>query len=185
MKLPLRLTLGQVPTEHYFNNELKAIDTLPVTKDIAIPKNLDQALSGPLRQEWKRVFKAELEQMTLRDVWEAVDKEKTMKTIRHHWVFNIKHHSDGTIEKFKACLVAQGDRQRPGVDCIKTYVPTTSLMSLRLVLAHALCSSWTLSSFNVSRAYLYSPLKEMVFIEPPTYFCPQLKGKALRIKNAL
>ncbi|MBW0577683.1 hypothetical protein O181_117398 [Austropuccinia psidii MF-1] len=48
-----------------------------------------------------------------------------------------------------------------------------------------MCSGWTLLSFNVSGAYLYSPVKEMVFLEPPTYFCPQLKGKALQLKKAL
>ncbi|MBW0524225.1 hypothetical protein O181_063940, partial [Austropuccinia psidii MF-1] len=76
-------TLGQVPTERYFKNELAAIDTLSVTKDVAIPENLGQALSGPLRKEWRRACKAELEQMALQDVWEAVHKEKAMKTIAH------------------------------------------------------------------------------------------------------
>ncbi|MBW0543377.1 hypothetical protein O181_083092 [Austropuccinia psidii MF-1] len=47
-------TLGQVPKERYFENEIKAIDTLPVTKDITIPENLGQALSGLLQHEWKR-----------------------------------------------------------------------------------------------------------------------------------
>ncbi|MBW0552967.1 hypothetical protein O181_092682 [Austropuccinia psidii MF-1] len=42
-------TLVQVPTEHYFKNELTAIDTLSVTKDIAIPEHLGQALSGLMR----------------------------------------------------------------------------------------------------------------------------------------
>ncbi|MBW0492025.1 hypothetical protein O181_031740 [Austropuccinia psidii MF-1] len=123
--------------------------------------------------------------MALRDVWEAVDKEKTVKTIGHRWVFDIKRHADGLIEKFKARRVARGDRQQPGMDCTKTYAPTASLMSLRLILAHAMCSGWTLLSFNVSGAYLYSPVKEIVFLEPPTYFCPELKGKALRLKKAL
>ncbi|MBW0509161.1 hypothetical protein O181_048876 [Austropuccinia psidii MF-1] len=171
--------LGQVPTEWYFKNELKAIDTLPVTKDVVIPEHLGQALSGPLQHKWKRACKAELEQMTLRDVWEAVDKGKMMKMIGHRWVFNIKHHADGTIEKFKACFVAQADCQRPRVDCTKTYAPTAFLMSLRLVLADAMCRNWTLSSFDISGTYLYSPVKETVFIEPPTFFCPQLKGKVL------
>ncbi|MBW0543376.1 hypothetical protein O181_083091 [Austropuccinia psidii MF-1] len=106
--------------------------------------------------------------MTLRDVWEAVDKDKMIKKIGNHWVFNIKHLSDGTIEKFKVCFMARGDCQRPGVDCTKTYAPTASLMSLRLVLAHAVCRNWTLSYFDVSGAYLCILVKEMVFIEPAT-----------------
>ncbi|MBW0527808.1 hypothetical protein O181_067523 [Austropuccinia psidii MF-1] len=105
--------------------------------DITIPKHIGQVLSGLLWHEWKRVCKDELEKMALRDVWEAVDKDKTMKMVGHRWVFNIKRPADRTIEKFKACLVARGDCQRPGMDCTETYAPTASLMSLQLVLAHA------------------------------------------------
>ncbi|MBW0494048.1 hypothetical protein O181_033763 [Austropuccinia psidii MF-1] len=144
--------VGQVPTKRYFKDELAAINTLSMTKDIEIPEHLGQALSCPLRHEWKKAC---------------------------------ERHADGSVEKFKARLVARGDRQRPGIDCTETYAPTASLMSLRLVLAHAACSNWTVSSFDVSGAYLYSPVKETVFLEPPTYFCPNLKGKALRLKKAL
>ncbi|MBW0520737.1 hypothetical protein O181_060452 [Austropuccinia psidii MF-1] len=178
-------TLGQVPTERYFNNENTVMDTLPVAKDITIPEHLGQVLSGLLSHKWRKACKAELEQMLLRDVWEPVVKDNTMKTIGHRWVFNIKRCVDRTIEKFKACLIVRGDCQRPGVDCTETYAPTASLMLLRLVLAHAVCNNWVISSFDVSGAYLHSPVKETVFIEPPTFFFPELKGKALRLKKAL
>ncbi|MBW0563556.1 hypothetical protein O181_103271 [Austropuccinia psidii MF-1] len=48
--------LRQVPTEQYSKDENMAIDTLPVTKDITIPKHLGQALSGPLSQEWRKAL---------------------------------------------------------------------------------------------------------------------------------
>ncbi|MBW0547714.1 hypothetical protein O181_087429 [Austropuccinia psidii MF-1] len=117
-------TLGQVPMERYFKDENTAIDTLPVAKDIAIHEHLGQALSGSLSHKWRRACKAELEQMLLRDVWEPVVKDNTIKTIGHQWVFDVKRHADGTIEKFKARLVARGYRQRPGVDCTETYALT-------------------------------------------------------------
>ncbi|MBW0493022.1 hypothetical protein O181_032737 [Austropuccinia psidii MF-1] len=41
-------TLGQVPTECYFKDESREIDSLPVTKDLDIPEHLGQALSGLL-----------------------------------------------------------------------------------------------------------------------------------------
>ncbi|MBW0547315.1 hypothetical protein O181_087030 [Austropuccinia psidii MF-1] len=36
----------------------------------------------------------------------------------------------------------------PGVNFTKPYAPNASLMSLRLVLAHAICNNWALSSFE-------------------------------------
>ncbi|MBW0508782.1 hypothetical protein O181_048497 [Austropuccinia psidii MF-1] len=180
-----RATLGDVPTEQYFRNENTAIDTLPLTKDITIPDHLGQALYGKYRDHWRAACEHELNQMLERDVWEEVPKTRDMKTIGHHWVFDIKQHTDGRVEKFKARLVARGDRQRPGIDCTKTYAPTASLMSLRLLLAYAVHRGWSMASFDVSGAYLYSPVEETVFVEPPLQFWPHLKGKVLRLKKAL
>ncbi|MBW0545394.1 hypothetical protein O181_085109 [Austropuccinia psidii MF-1] len=118
--------------------------------------------------------------MATRDVWEAVEKKPGMKTIGHRWVFDIKRNVDGSVDCFKARLIARGDRQRPGVDCAKTYAPTASLMLLHLLLATAALRGWRVASFDVSGAYLYSPNEETVLIEPPVDFLPELRGKAVR-----
>ncbi|MBW0484399.1 hypothetical protein O181_024114 [Austropuccinia psidii MF-1] len=126
---------------------------------VSIPDHLGRALSGPHRKKWREACLAELDQMAARDVWEAVEKKLGMKTIGH--------------------------RQGPGVDCAETYAPTASLMSLRLLLATTALRGWRVASFDVSGAYLYSPVEETVLIEPPVDFLPELWGKALRLKKAL
>ncbi|MBW0559582.1 hypothetical protein O181_099297 [Austropuccinia psidii MF-1] len=108
-----------------------------------------------------------------------------MKTIGHRWVFDIKQNVNGSVDCFKERLVAHGDRQQRQVDCAKTYVPTASLMSLRLVMATAALRNWRVASFDVSGAYLYSPVGETVLIEPPVYFLPEVWEKALHLKKAL
>ncbi|MBW0481588.1 hypothetical protein O181_021303 [Austropuccinia psidii MF-1] len=112
-------------------------------------------------------------------VWHAIKKTPTMKTIGHGWVFDTKIDESCNVEKFKARLVARGDRQRPGIDCTETYAPTASLMSLRLLLATACLQQWKVCSFDVSCTYLYIPVEETVLMEPPTHFMPSLEGKAL------
>ncbi|MBW0535353.1 hypothetical protein O181_075068, partial [Austropuccinia psidii MF-1] len=131
------MTLGEVPTECLFNAETQAIDSLFLAKDINIPKHLGKALSGPHCEQWWQACLAELDQMAARHVWEVVEKQSHMKTIGHQWVFDLKRKPNGSMERYKARLVARGNRQRPGVDCTETHAPTTSLMSLRLVLATA------------------------------------------------
>ncbi|MBW0478000.1 hypothetical protein O181_017715 [Austropuccinia psidii MF-1] len=133
------MSLGQVPTELYFECEEKAINSLLLAKDILVPENLKQALLN----------------------------------------------ENGNIKKFKARLVARGNRQRPGVDCTETYAPTASLMSLRLLLATACPQRWKACSFNVSGAYLYSPVEETVLMKPPTHFILSLEGKVLHLQKAL
>ncbi|OWY91143.1 Integrase, catalytic core protein, partial [Phytophthora megakarya] len=47
----------------------------------------------------------------------------------------IKYNVDGTVERFKAHLVAQGNYQEFGVDCDEVYAPVARFESLRLALA--------------------------------------------------
>ncbi|MBW0521837.1 hypothetical protein O181_061552 [Austropuccinia psidii MF-1] len=131
------ITLDKVPMEQYFEDENQAINSLPLVKDVKIPFHLGEALKGPHRNSWKRACEEELTQMATREVWDVVKKIPGMKTIGHQWVFDLKSNANGSIKKFKARLVARGDKQCPGVDCARTYALTALLMSLRLVLATA------------------------------------------------
>ncbi|MBW0545411.1 hypothetical protein O181_085126 [Austropuccinia psidii MF-1] len=158
------MTLGEVPTEQYFEEENRAIGSLPLVKDVKIPFHLGKALKGPHCKDWRKSCEVELAEMATRDVWEIVEKVPGMKTIGHRWVFDLKNNANGSIEKFKARLVAHGDKQCLGVDCAKTYTPTASLMSLHLVLAATVLKGWKMASFDVSGAYLYSPVDKMAVI---------------------
>ncbi|MBW0535962.1 hypothetical protein O181_075677 [Austropuccinia psidii MF-1] len=179
------MSLGEVPTEKYFKLENQAIDSIALAKDMGIPNHLAQQLSGVHQDKWGEACRAELAQMVARDVWEAVPEQPGMKTIRNCWVFDLKHNLDGTVEKFKALLIARGDKQRPGINCAETYAPTASLMLLDLLLGTAVLKGWQVASFDVSSAYLYSPVDECVLVESPIVLLPALWGKELHLKKAL
>ncbi|MBW0460456.1 hypothetical protein O181_000171 [Austropuccinia psidii MF-1] len=89
----------------------EAIASLPLAKDINILEHLSQTLSGAHWDNWKKACMAELNQMTKRDVWDVIKKELHIKKIGYWWVFDIKHNTKGTVEKFKGRLVAHGDHQ--------------------------------------------------------------------------
>ena len=44
------------------------------------------------------------------------------KSIRCKWVFKIKHSEDGSVEKFKGRLVANGFAEKYGVDYDETFL---------------------------------------------------------------
>ena len=56
-------------------------------------------------------------------IWEVVEKPKHKATIGCKLVFTIKYNSDGTIERYKAKLVAKGYTQTYGVNYQETFAP--------------------------------------------------------------
>ena len=59
--------------------------------------------------------------------------------IGSHWVFKLKRNPDGTIDRYKARLVAQGFSQRPGFDYFEVFAGTPRFEAIRAVLALAAC----------------------------------------------
>jgi hypothetical protein len=51
--------------------------------------------------------------------------------------YRIKKNVDGTIDKYKACLVAKGFKQRYGIDYEETFNPVVNSATIRLVLTIA------------------------------------------------
>ena len=59
------------------------------------------------------------------------------KVIGSKWVFKVKRNTDGSVEKHKARLVAQGFSQKYGVDYDETFSPVVRFESIRTVIALA------------------------------------------------
>jgi hypothetical protein len=64
----------------------------------------------------------ELDSLDRAGTWNMIDKIEGGKEVSSKWVFKVKRLADGSIDKFKARLVAQGFTQCPGFDFDKTYV---------------------------------------------------------------
>lgn len=77
---------------------------------------------------------------------------------------------DGTIEKFKACLIAKGYVQREGLDYHEPYALSTRQEKIRLVLSHMAREAWKSQQLDVMTAFLNSSLKEDVYLKQPEGF---------------
>ncbi|KAM1566397.1 hypothetical protein ACFX1Z_045080 [Malus domestica] len=66
--------------------------------------------------EWRHVMVQEFNALQRCGTWSLVPYQSNMNLLPNKWVFKIKRNADGTIERHKARLVANGFHQQPGVD---------------------------------------------------------------------
>ena len=87
-----------------------------------------------------------------------------MVPITSKWVFKVKTKSDGSIERYKARLVARGFQQTHGLDYDETFAPVAHMTSTLIAVA----SSWPISQMDVKNAFLHGDLTKEVYMQPPS-----------------
>jgi len=126
-----------------------------------------QALVGPNQKEWKEAIIKEIECLINNDTWEIVDRPNKRPIIGCRIVLRNKRDSEGRIERRKACLVARGFAQRPGIDYHDTFASVARLESLRLLIALAAKHNLKIHQVDVTTAYLHGTIEEEIYMELP------------------
>jgi hypothetical protein len=67
-------------------------------------------------QRWRKAMNEEMKALQKNATWELVPLPKGMKIVGCRWVFTVKLNPDGSIDRYKARLVAKEYTQRYGVD---------------------------------------------------------------------
>ena len=65
----------------------------------------------------------ELTALMKHGTWDLVPPLPNCTPVGCKWVFRVKRKADGSVDKFKAMLVAKGYTQRPGLDYKETFSP--------------------------------------------------------------
>jgi hypothetical protein len=118
--------------------------------------------------------------------WELVKLLPGCKAIGSRWVFKVKRNADGSVERYKARVVAKGFSQRPGVDFDETFTPTTKWAALRIIFALNALEDWELESIDISNAYLNGKLKDVeVYMRQPEGFAEKDDAWVARLLKGL
>ena len=139
------------------------------------PENFSEALTSPEKDEWRNAMNKELLSLKTNDVFDLVKLPENKKAIGCRWVFKRKIKEDGSVERYKARLVAQGFSQQPGRDYDETFCPVVRYESIRYVIAMASQMGMMLHQMDVTSAFLNGELEDEVYMKQPTGFT--VKGK--------
>ena len=90
-----------------------------------------------------------------------------------------KENEAGTIDKFKAHLVAQGFRQKLDIDHFNRYAPVARITTIRLLVALDTTYHLEMHQMDVKTAFLYGVLDEEVYMKQHEEFV--LEGKEQKV----
>ncbi|KAI1001523.1 hypothetical protein K3495_g6676 [Podosphaera aphanis] len=147
------------------------------------PVTYTQAMKADDSELWKTAIEEEMNALCRNKTWEVVSRPKDRNIVGSKWVFRIKHKADGSIDRYKARLVAQGFSQQPGSEYDDTYAPVARNDSLRLLLALALHRGWTPRKLDVKSAFLIGKLDREIYIEIPDGF--KESGKCYLLRKSI
>ncbi|CAM8965547.1 unnamed protein product [Rhodiola kirilowii] len=143
------------------------------------PKTYSQAIKNPL---WEAAMNKEIQALEHNNTWSIAALPPHAHAIDCKWIFRIKYNSDGTIERYKARVVAKGYTQVEGIDYHDTFAPVAKMTTVRCLLAIAATKQWPVFQLDVDNAFLHGDLQEEVYMLTPPGFYSAEKQQGLVCK---
>ena len=136
------------------------------------PKSFNDAASIPV---WQEAMKEELQALNDNQTWSVVDLRKGKKVVGSRWIYKMKFQSNGSIERYKARLVARGFTQTYGIDYKETFATVAKMSTVRVLLSVAVNHGWSLFQMDVKNAFLHGDLEEEVYMKLPLDILRRMK----------
>jgi hypothetical protein len=145
------------------------------------PHTYREASTNPL---WQQAMANELDALHKTHTWDMTTLAPGKSAVGCKWVYKIKTRVDGSVERYKAHLVARGFTQEYGIDYEETFAPVVRLTSVRSLLVVAAVRHWPLFQIDVKNAFLNGDLLEEVYMQPSSGY-PDSQNQVCRLCHAL
>jgi hypothetical protein len=156
----------------------------------AVTTSVKDALNSSEKDSWMAAVRSEYDSLIQNGTWELSPRPKNRRILRNHWVLNKKLNTDGTLNRYKARLVVNGNHQIEGLDYNETFSPTLRYQSLRFLLSLATTLDYEVYQLDIKTAFLINGrLEETIYMMQPTLFPvqvgPQGEDMVLLLKRSL
>ena len=148
----------------YQNLSTSHLAYLTAISSVHEPKNFHEANSQPM---WRKSMDDELKALEETNTWNIVHLPPGKHVVGCRWVYRFKFNPDGSIERPKSRVVAQGFTQHFGVDYKETFAPVAKMSTVKVLLSVAANHGWSLSQMDVKNAFLHGELEEEVYMKIP------------------
>lgn len=150
------------------------------------PSSYKQAINRPDAEAWLAAMKDEYQSLVGAGTFVLVSLPPGANLITCRWVYKVKLNPDGSVNRYKARLVARGFTQRHGIDYTHTFAPVVKFQSIRALLAIAAAEGWVIHQMDVITAYLNGELEHEIYMAQPEGFIEeQNKGLVCSLKKSL
>ena len=115
------------------------------------PESYVEATKDP---NWQKAMEEEMHVFTENETWDLVDVPTGVNPIGCQWVYKVKYNVNGSVNKYKAQLVAKGYMQQHVIDYNEKFVPVTKMTIVRVLLAVATAKGSHLHQMDVKKSVL-------------------------------
>ena len=175
-------------TTHSRNNIVKPVAKYNLSATLEcdpywIQSTWQQAMK---HKHWRDAMSREFTSTNENRTWDLEEASQHMNVVGCRWVFTIKYNPDGSIDIYKARIVAKSYHQQQGIDYGDTFCPVIKSTTIRIVLGLAVNHDWPVRQIDVNTAFLQGHLQEEVFMsQPPGFTDLDRPHHVCKLRNAL
>ena len=161
-------------------------DCLLVNSVMEEPKTVHEALNSEQSSQWREAMESEYSSLLKNDTWDLVPPPEGKNIFGSRWVLKVKHDENGSVNRFKARLVAQGYSQVKGVDYEEVFSPVARNTSVRSLLALANAHDLEIHQMDVKTAFLNGSLDCEIYMSQPEGFVdPDRPNHVCKLKKSI
>jgi len=146
------------------------------------PKTYEEVMLSIDAPFWEQAINDEMDSIMVDKTWVLTNLPLGFKSRGCECIFRKKLRTDGSIEKFKARLVAQGYKQEKEVDFFDSYLSVSKIATNRMLIAIASIYKLQIHQMDVKNVFLNGELKEEIYMKQPGRFVvPDQENKLLTL----